>query len=97
MNAILENMTGMSSLTDQVVTYDLLMGNKAAIKTYAAALTETTTPEIRAMLSKQLTQLQQSHEQITAYMVSKGWYHPFQVKDQIQLQLQMAKTALALG
>ncbi|WP_248926560.1 spore coat protein [Paenibacillus hamazuiensis] len=97
MNTLLENMTGMGSMTDQVIANDLLIAAKTGIKDCAVALTEATTPEVRQILKKQLDQAISSHEKISAYMIQKGLYHPTQVKQQIQLDLQNAQTATGLA
>lgn len=97
MNALVENMTGMNTMTDQVIAMDFLIAAKTAVKNYATALTEAATPEVRGILKKQLDQVISTHEQISSYMITKGWYHPYNVKEQIQLDLQNAQTALKLA
>ncbi|MDF2963692.1 MAG: spore coat protein [Paenibacillus sp.] len=97
MNTLVENMTGMNSMTDQVIASDLLISAKSGVKSYAIALTESTTPEVRQMLRKQLDQAITAHEQISNYMIQNGYYHPTQVKQQIQLDLQNAQIALSLS
>ncbi|KAF6598992.1 spore coat protein, partial [Paenibacillus sp. EKM208P] len=42
MNSIVQNMTGMGGMTDQVIASDLLISAKSGIKSYAIALTEST-------------------------------------------------------
>jgi similar to spore coat protein len=96
MNTLVENLAGMNVLTDQVIASDFLIGAKSAVKNYAVALTETATPEVRTILRKQLEQALQTHEQITNYMMNKGWYHPYNVSEQLQLDMKNAQTALNL-
>ncbi len=50
MNSIIENMTGMNGMTDQVIASDLLIAAKSGIKNYALALTESTSSEVRNVL-----------------------------------------------
>jgi similar to spore coat protein len=97
MNALMENITGMNTMTDQVIATDFLIAAKAGMKTYAAAITEATHPEVRAILKKQMDELTLTHETITAYMVKKGYYHPFDPKEQIRIDLQAAEVALRLA
>jgi similar to spore coat protein len=96
-NTIIENMTGTNNLTDQIIAADLLISAKSGIKDYAIALSETVTPEVRNVLRRQLDEAIVSHEQVTNYMMSKGWYHAYDVKEQIRLDIQNAKTALNLA
>jgi len=97
MNAIVENLTGMTAMTDQVIAYDFLIAAKTGIRNYAVAITETATPEVRQILRGQLDQLITTHESISNYAMSKGWYFPYNVKDQINLDMQNAQTAQSLG
>ncbi|MBP1155606.1 MULTISPECIES: spore coat protein [unclassified Paenibacillus] len=94
MNTILEHMTGLNTLTDQVVATDFLLAAKTGIKMYSLALTETTTPEIKTVLRKHLEEAIATHEQITNYMVQRGYYHPYNVNEQIQLDINNIQTAL---
>ena len=97
MNTIVENLTGMNVMTDQVIAQDLLIAAKSGIKNYALAITETATPEIRSVLQAQLQDAISFHAQLTDYMVQKGWYKAFDVQEQINLVKQNAQTALGVG
>lgn len=94
MNTILEHLTGMNTMTDQVIATDFLIAAKSGMKMYAVALTESATPEVKAVLHKHLEEAIRTHEQITAYMVQNGFYHPYQINEQIQLDLNNSKIAL---
>ncbi|GIO12704.1 spore coat protein F-like protein YraD [Cohnella xylanilytica] len=94
MNSLIERLTGMHTLTDQVVATDLLIAAKSGVRNYAMAATEVATPEIKAILAKQLDEAIDLHERIADYMIQKGWYHPWDVKEQLRLDLQNARTAL---
>jgi len=89
-----EGMTGMTAMTDQVIATDLLISIKSEVRNLAAAITETATPELREVLREQLNTAIKTHDKISKYMVSKGFYHPYDVKEQIQVDLQAAQTAL---
>ncbi|MCZ8522642.1 MULTISPECIES: spore coat protein [Paenibacillus] len=96
MNTILEHLTGMSTMTDQVIAMDLLIAAKSGVRNYAMAVTETATPEIKAVLTQHLNEAILLHEQISTYMVERGFYHPHDVTEQISLDLANIQTALKL-
>lgn len=85
-----------SAMTEQVIATDLLMAAKSGIKNYASAISECATPELRQVLTEQLNDAIRAHEQITNYMVNKGYYHPVDVLEQLRLDEQAAQTAMNL-
>lgn len=94
MNTILEHLTGMHTMTDQVIAMDFLITAKSGVRNYAMAVTEAGTQEIKATLSKQLDEAIDTHEKIAKYMMEQGWYHPWNMKEQIQFDLKNIETAL---
>lgn len=96
MNTIIESITGMKALTDQVVAMDLLISAKSGVRNYAMALTESGTPEIKHTLTRHLEEALDMHERISNYMMEKGWYHAFDTNKQIQLNLKNMETAMKL-
>jgi similar to spore coat protein len=96
MNTIVENLTGMNTLTDQVIATDLLIAAKAGVKNYAIALTETASEDVRTTLVKQLNEAITHHTRISNYMIQKGFYHPHNVSEQIRLDMDNAQKALNL-
>ncbi|AZH31817.1 spore coat protein [Paenibacillus sp. P2(2022)] len=94
MNILLEHLTGLNILTDQVIAADFLNTAKSGVRNYAMAVTEAGTPEIKAMLIKQLDEAIDMHEQISTYMIERGWYHPWNVNEQLSMDLQNINTAL---
>jgi similar to spore coat protein len=96
MSGMSQNMTGMGGMSDQVIATDLLISAKSGIKNYALALTETATPEVREALRSQLNTAIDSHGKITNYMVSKGYYHPGNMSEQLAVDMQATQTALNL-
>ncbi|GAA4719923.1 spore coat protein [Brevibacillus fulvus] len=94
MNSVMENMTGMNVMTDQVVAGDLLNAAKTGIKNYAVAISEAATPELRAVLRKQMDEEIAFHEKISSYMMQKGWYKPYDMNEQINVVLQAGKAAV---
>ncbi|OUQ85374.1 spore coat protein [Brevibacillus brevis] len=96
MTGILQSLAGMGGLTDQVIAMDFLISAKSGVRNYAMALTETGTPEIKTILTKQLEEAIDLHEKISLYMIERGWYHPWNIAEQIELDQQNIHTALHL-
>lgn len=96
MNQIIENITGMGKLTDQIIATDLLSSSKTGVKNIAVALTEASTPEVRNALKRQLNDAITAHENIFSYMSSKGWYNAKDMNAQLRMDIQNAKTAVNL-
>jgi similar to spore coat protein len=96
MNPIIENLTGMNAISDQVVAMDLLIAAKSGVRNYAFAVTESGTPEIKETLIRHLEESLDMHEQISTYMIEKGWYHAWNTNEQIDLNLNNIDTALNL-
>lgn len=97
MNAIVEALTGMNKLTDQVIATDFLASVKSIVITYSIAITETTSPQVRCVLRKQLEDAIKTHEAISDYMMKRGYYHAFDLREQYKVDMQVAKTALTLA
>jgi similar to spore coat protein len=96
MAGMMQNMAGMGGMTDQVIATDLLLSAKSGIKNYAMALSEAATPEVREALKDQLNSAIEAHEKVTNYMVSKGYYHPGNMSEQLNVDMQATQTALNL-
>ena len=96
MNKIVEYLTGMDALTDQVVAMDLLISAKSGVRNYAAAVTEAGTPDIKAILTRHLEEALDMHEQISDYMMKQGWYHAWDTDEKTKLNLQNIETAINL-
>lgn len=94
---VVQNLTGTDALTDQVIATDFLIAAKTGVKTCAMAITESATPEVRTFLQGQLQQAVALHGDITALMMKRGWYHPYNAREQINLDIQRAETALNLS
>jgi similar to spore coat protein len=97
MNQLIQNLMGMGGMTDQVIATDFLISAKAGVKNYAVAITETRTPELKAALREQLNDAIATHEAITNYMIAKGYYHPHDLNEQLQVDLTVSDTALNLA
>jgi similar to spore coat protein len=97
MNQLIQNLMGMGGMTDQVIATDFLISAKAGIRNYAVAITETGTPELKAALREQLNTAIATHEKITNYMIARGFYHPHDLTEQLQVDLTITDTALKLA
>lgn len=91
---MIEQLMGIDKLSDQVIAMDLLISAKSGVRNYAMAVTEAVSPDIKLTLAKHLEEALDAHEQITAYMMERGLYHPWNVNEQIRMDLQNIDTAL---
>ncbi|AVV58468.1 spore coat protein [Paenibacillus glucanolyticus] len=96
MNPVLEYMTGMNKMTDDVIAMDFLATAKSGVRNLAMAVTECVTPEIKGVLERQLEQAIDTHEKITHYAIAKGLYHPFNVQEQFRVDIQQINTAQSI-
>lgn len=96
MNSIIESLTGMNKMSDQVIATDFLISAKTGVRNYAMALTESATPEVRAVLRKQLNDAIATHEVIANYMMKNGYYHAYNPQEQYKVDMAAADTALKL-
>jgi similar to spore coat protein len=96
MNTIVENLTGLNRMTDQVIGMDMLMAAKTGVKMCAVACTESATSEVKTTLVRHLNETLDMHQKYTEYAMSRGFYHPYNFQEQIQLDRQNVQTALNL-
>ncbi|MFA7744148.1 spore coat protein [Salinicoccus roseus] len=81
---------------DELIATEMLVSAKAAVRTYAVALTEAASPEVRDVLKRQLTQAINQHARIADYMIENGMYHAHNVKDQLKNDKRKVKTVKKL-
>lgn len=84
-------------MDDLAIATDMLLSAKAAVRTYAIALTETATPKVHKALKAQLDTAIETHQKIAAYMIENEMYHPYDVTEQVDHDLKKAETALELS
>ncbi|MDU0813945.1 spore coat protein [Bacillus siamensis] len=84
-------------LADTTFAMDFLLRAKEGVRNTAVALTETASPDVRALLRKQLMQGIAMHQEITDLMVSKKWFHPHDLSEQYKLDQLSAKNTLMVG
>jgi similar to spore coat protein len=97
MNTIIEKLTGMDKMSDQVIATDFLITAKNGVRNYAMALTESATPEVREVLKRQLRDTIATHEAITGYMMKNGYYHAYNPQEQYKVDMTASDTALGLA
>ncbi|WP_271396991.1 spore coat protein [Salinicoccus roseus] len=81
---------------DELIATEMLVSAKAAVRTYAVALTEAASPEVRDVLKRQLTQAVNQHARIADYMIENSMYHAHSVKDQLKNDKKKVKTVKKL-
>ncbi|MES5397452.1 spore coat protein [Bacillus amyloliquefaciens] len=84
-------------LADMTFAMDFLIRAKEGVRNTAVALTETASPDVRALLRKQLMQGIAMHQEITDLMISKKWFHPHDLSEQYKLDQLSAKNTLMVG
>ncbi|MDD2489820.1 MAG: spore coat protein [Bacilli bacterium] len=96
MTNIIQNIAGMSKMTDEIIAYDSLIGTKAGVKAYSLALTEAYSQEVRDTYSRHLDAAIKAHEKIVNYMVEKNYYFPRDPEQQINYDLKGVDTLLEM-
>ncbi|GFP75794.1 spore coat protein [Clostridium fungisolvens] len=96
MNSVIENLTGLNKMSDQLIATDFLLSAKSAVRSYSIALTEATTPELRLTLRNHLNAAISTHEKIFNYMLNKGYYNAYDISEQFKIDMQSTDTALKL-
>jgi spore coat protein CotF len=91
------NALNMPELADTTLATDFLIRAKEGVRNLAVALTETTSPDLRILLRKQLKQAIQMHQEITELMIDKKWFHPHDLSEQYQLDQLSAKNTMMIG
>jgi similar to spore coat protein len=91
------NAVGMPDKADSLFALDFLLAAKNGVRNCAFALTETATPEARAILRNQLSEGLALHEEISQLMMNKGWLHPYNVNEQFPLDLIAAQNTVKIA
>ncbi|WP_342623110.1 spore coat protein [Bacillus subtilis] len=91
------NSLNVPELADTTFAMDFLIRAKEGVRNTAVALTETASPDVRALLRKQLMQGIAMHQEITELMLSKKWFHPYELSEQYKLDQLSAKNTIMVG
>ncbi|MCP8615739.1 spore coat protein [Salirhabdus salicampi] len=97
MTNMLQKIAGMAGMTDQVIATDFLISSKSAVRNLTFALTESVTPDVRKVLREQLNDAINAHEQISQYMMEKGYYNPSDLNEQLEVDVKASKAAMKLA
>lgn len=77
----------MPEMADMTLAMDFLSRAKEGVRNTAIALTETASPDVRALLKAQLHQGIALHQEIAELMMRKKWFHPYELPDQYKLDM----------
>lgn len=88
--------TGGYRVTDSFYAGDLLVFVKTAVRNLSIAITETATPALRKVLTKQLNQAIAMHERIFLYMYNKGQYPAYDLTKLLRNDMNLARQALSM-
>lgn len=91
------NSLNVPELADTTFAMDFLLRAKEGVRNTAVALTETASPNLRAVLRRQLTQGIAMHQEISELMINKKWFHPYELNEQYQLDQLSAKNTIMIG
>jgi spore coat protein CotF len=91
------NALNMPELADTTFAMDFLIRAKEGVRNTAIALTETASPDARALLRNQLRQGIAMHQEISDLMMRKKWFHPYELKEQYQLDQLSANNTVKIG
>ncbi|MGN1400805.1 MAG: spore coat protein [Bacillus sp. (in: firmicutes)] len=83
-----------STVNDKLNVGQLLMGAKSNVRNYAAAITETATPQLRKVLKKHLNGNVDLHEKVFNYMYKKGLYPAYDLETLLKNDQANAQKAL---
>jgi len=87
----------MPEMADSSIALDYLLFIKNGIHSYGIAITETTNPELRVALFRQMEQAIDLHGEISDLMIKKGWLYPNDVGKQVELDLKSADMAISIA
>lgn len=90
--------TAMREDRDEASTFyagDLLALSKSSVRNYAIAITETATPELRRVLTKQLTKSIDLHAKVFNYMHQRNDYPAYSLRKLLENDVNLANKALS--
>ncbi|GBG07098.1 spore coat protein [Paenibacillus agaridevorans] len=91
------NSLNMPEMADMTFAMDFLIRAKEGVRNLSIALTETASPDVRALLRNHLMQGIALHQEITELMIRKKWFHPYELNEQYQLDQLSAKNTVMIG
>jgi len=91
------NAENMPNLVDNSLALDLLLSAKTGVTYCAKAITETTSPAVRAVLREILNDSLTLHRETAQLMMAKKWFHPYQLEEQHTLDVRSAETVVKIA
>ncbi|NBD28371.1 spore coat protein [Paenibacillus glycinis] len=91
------NALNMPEMADMTFATDFLLRAKEGVRNLSVALTETASPDVRALLRNHLKQGIAMHQEITDLMIRKKWFHPYELNEQYQLDQLSANNTVMIG
>ncbi|MFC0215549.1 spore coat protein [Paenibacillus chartarius] len=91
------NSLNMPEMADMTFAMDFLIRAKEGVRNLAIALTETASPDARALLRTQLHQAIALHQEIAELMIRKKWFHPYELQEQYQLDILGAEQTVQIA
>lgn len=83
--------------SDNAIAMEFLTTVKTGIRYITITLTETASPELRTALRKQLRLAIQLQTEIYQLMIDKGWFYPYDMPKQFELDLRSAELAVKIA
>ncbi|SET04060.1 spore coat protein F [Salinibacillus kushneri] len=80
---------------DTLFEGDLLAFTKAAVRNYSIAITETATPALKEVFTKQLNSAIKLHDMVYRYMYKQGHYPSYNLNKLFSNDLKLAQRALS--
>ncbi len=87
---LIQSLTGLGTLTEQVIAADCLQDTGDSVACWARALTEATTPSVRLLLRQQLDATLAAQERLLNYTLGKGYSNPVNPQEQLRMDMQAA-------
>ncbi|HDR5155776.1 TPA: spore coat protein CotF, partial [Bacillus anthracis] len=75
---------------------DLLGLAKTSVRNYAIAITETATPRLREVLTRQINGAIQLHAQVFNFMYERGYYPAYDLKELLKNDVQNVQKAIQM-
>ena len=82
--SFMDKLKATGKMSDELIATELLVSAKATVRTYAVALTETASPQVREILKKQLNEAIDNHAKIANYMIKNDMYYAYDVDKQLE-------------
>lgn len=93
----IKNSDGMPAMVDSTIALSFMLNVKSGIRNCAIALTEIEDQEARDAIKGMLNRGIDMHTQISELMMTKGWFYPYEVKEQFGIDQMAAQAATQIA